>query len=127
MQKLVSQYFRRIEIAIDGCNSILCNYGRLFSFNFIFPFIMKESKQYWLIKSEPNTRLHNGKDIKFSIEDLEKCNTSIWDGVRNYEARNILRDRMKPGDLCLFYHSSCPIPGIVGLARIITEGYPDRK
>ena len=90
-------------------------------------FIMKESKHYWLIKSEPNTRLHNGKDIKFSIEDLEKCNTSIWDGVRNYEARNILRDKMKLGDLCLFYHSSCPIPGIVGLARIITEGYPDRK
>jgi len=72
---------------------------------------------YWLLKSEPNT---------YSIDDLaneEKKRTS-WDGVRNYQARNHMRD-MKNGDLCFFYHSSCPEPGIAGVVKIVRQAYPD--
>jgi len=74
--------------------------------------------RYWLMKSEPNV---------FSYDDLlraESC-TSGWDGVRNYQARNYLRDDMKIGDGVLFYHSSCPEPGIAGLAEIASAAYPD--
>ncbi len=73
---------------------------------------------YWLMKSEPDS---------FSIDDLaarpEK--TEHWDGVRNYQARNMMRDQMKKGDLIFFYHSSCKQPSIVGIARVIKEAYPD--
>jgi predicted RNA-binding protein with PUA-like domain len=73
---------------------------------------------YWLMKSEPG---------EFGIDDLERRpgQTEHWDGVRNYQARNILRDRMKPGDLVFFYHSNCEVPGIVGIATIVREAYPD--
>jgi predicted RNA-binding protein with PUA-like domain len=73
---------------------------------------------YWLMKSEPDV---------FSIDDLENRpnQTEPWDGVRNYQARNMLRDEMKKGDLAFFYHSSCEIPGIVGIIEIAKEGYPD--
>ena len=73
---------------------------------------------YWLMKSEPDA---------FSIDDLanKPKQTTPWDGVRNYQARNMMRDQMKKGDLIFFYHSSCKQPGIVGLARVITEAYPD--
>ncbi|HVY53610.1 MAG TPA: EVE domain-containing protein [Gammaproteobacteria bacterium] len=73
---------------------------------------------YWLFKSEPNT---------FSIDDLAKrpAKTSPWDGVRNYQVRNLLRDTIKPGDLAFFYHSSCPVPGIVGIMEVVKKGYPD--
>lgn len=73
---------------------------------------------YWLMKSEPN---------EFGIDDLSaKPNqTEHWDGVRNYQARNMMRDQMKIGDLVFFYHSNCDAPGIVGIARIAREGYPD--
>ncbi len=73
---------------------------------------------YWLMKSEPDA---------FSIEDLAKRpkQTEPWDGVRNYQVRNWLRDSMKPGDLAFFYHSSCKTPGIAGIVEIITAGYPD--
>ena len=73
---------------------------------------------YWLIKSEPG---------EFSIDDLAAMpgKTDHWDGVRNYQARNMMRDDMKKGDLALFYHSSCETPGIVGVATIVREGYPD--
>lgn len=74
--------------------------------------------RYWLMKSEPDT---------FSIDDLAKApgKTEHWDGVRNYQARNIMRDQMKKGDQVFFYHSSCKEPGIVGLAEVVKEAYPD--
>jgi predicted RNA-binding protein with PUA-like domain len=73
---------------------------------------------HWLLKSEPDS---------FSIDDLAKApkQTSAWDGVRNFQARNMLRDSMKKGDLAFFYHSSCDIPGIAGIVSIAREGYPD--
>ena len=73
---------------------------------------------YWLMKSEPG---------EFSIDDLRECpaKTEPWDGVRNYQARNTLRDEMKKNDLAFFYHSSCEEPGIVGIMTIEKEGYPD--
>lgn len=70
---------------------------------------------YWLIKSEPDV---------YSIADLKRDRTCIWDGVRNYQARNFLREMM-PGDLVFFYHSNTKIPGIVGLARVIETGIAD--
>jgi predicted RNA-binding protein with PUA-like domain len=78
---------------------------------------MKEEKKYWLMKSEPGV---------FSIDDLMKSpdKTTCWDGVRNYQARNFMRDEMKTGDLILFYHSG-KNPSVVGIARVIKEGYPD--
>lgn len=74
--------------------------------------------QYWLMKSEPDA---------FSITDLMKRpkKTEPWDGVRNYQARNMMRDQMKKGDLVFFYHSNCKEPGIVGIAEVVKEGYPD--
>lgn len=73
---------------------------------------------YWLMKSEPDA---------FSIDDLRQRpkQTEPWDGVRNYQARNMLRDQMKKGDLAFFYHSSCAEPGIVGVMEIVRAGYPD--
>jgi len=73
---------------------------------------------YWLFKSEPET---------FSIDDLIKRpkQTEPWNGVRNYQVRNMLRDQIKQGDLALFYHSSCTPPGIVGIMEITKSGYPE--
>lgn len=73
---------------------------------------------YWLMKSEPG---------EFSIDDLSArpSKTEPWDGVRNYQARNIMRDEMKPGDQAFFYHSACEEPGIVGIVRIASDSYPD--
>ncbi len=73
---------------------------------------------YWLMKSEPDT---------FSIDDLynKPDRTEHWDGVRNYQARNMMRDDMKLGDQVFFYHSNCDMPGIVGIMEIVKEGYPD--
>ena len=72
----------------------------------------------WLLKTEPDT---------FSIDDLRACpdGTSGWDGVRNYQARNRLRDEMCKGDTVLIYHSSCPQPAIVGEACVVSDPYPD--
>jgi predicted RNA-binding protein with PUA-like domain len=74
--------------------------------------------RYWLVKSEPDV---------FSIDDLAKAKnaTTYWDGVRNYQARNTLRDLMKVGDQVLFYHSNASPPAIAGLAKVVKEGYPD--
>ncbi len=74
--------------------------------------------QYWLFKSEPDA---------FSIDDLAKRpkQTESWDGVRNYQARNFMRDEMKLGDKIFFYHSSCKEPAIVGLAEVVKESHPD--
>ena len=73
---------------------------------------------HWLFKSEP---------ASFSIDDLGKApkQTTAWDGVRNYQARNMLRDSIKKGDLAFFYHSSCDVPGIAGIISITRSGYPD--
>jgi predicted RNA-binding protein with PUA-like domain len=73
---------------------------------------------HWLMKSEPES---------FSIDALARAprKTTCWDGVRNYQARNMLRDEMKRGDLAFFYHSNCETPGIVGIVEIVREGYPD--
>ncbi len=73
---------------------------------------------YWLFKSEPDA---------FSLEDLKsmKGKRDHWDGIRNYQARNLMRDQMKKGDLAFFYHSSCKVPGIVGVVSIVKEAYPD--
>ncbi|WP_421620713.1 EVE domain-containing protein [Alkalilimnicola ehrlichii] len=73
---------------------------------------------YWLMKSEPD---------EFGIEDLKQRPDQIepWDGVRNYQARNMMRDQMKVGDLAFFYHSNTKPPGIVGIVEIVREGYPD--
>ncbi|WP_339904235.1 EVE domain-containing protein [Pseudomonas guineae] len=70
---------------------------------------------YWLMKSEPD---------ELSVHDLQRLEQTRWDGVRNYQARNFLRS-MQPGDLLFFYHSSCPEPGIAGIARIVSAAYPD--
>jgi predicted RNA-binding protein with PUA-like domain len=71
---------------------------------------------YWLMKSEPHA---------FSIDDLKASRRHSWDGVRNYQARNMMRDEMKKGDLAFFYHSSCKEPGVVGIMSVVREGYPD--
>jgi predicted RNA-binding protein with PUA-like domain len=74
------------------------------------------AKRYWLMKSE--------EDV-YSIRDLERDGTTHWEGVRNYEARNLMRDQMKVGDGVLFYHSNTKPPGVAGLATIARAGYPD--
>lgn len=79
-----------------------------------FIFIMR----YWLLKTEPSV---------FGIHDLNKCpkKTDLWDGIRNYQARNFIRDLMQPGDQAFLYHSRVQEPGIVGICNIISQGYPD--
>ena len=71
---------------------------------------------HWLMKSEPDA---------FSIDDLERKGQEAWDGVRNYQARNFMRDGMRVGDKVFFYHSNCAEPGIVGIAEVATDAYPD--
>jgi len=71
---------------------------------------------YWLMKSEPDA---------YSIDDLARDKTEPWDGIRNYQARNMMRDDMKIGDDVLFYHSSCKVPAVVGLAKVASGAYPD--
>jgi predicted RNA-binding protein with PUA-like domain len=78
-----------------------------------------KDKQFWLMKSEPEV---------FSIDDLQKApgKTTCWDGVRNYQARNYLRDSIKKGDLVFFYHSNAEPSGIAGIAEVVKEGYVDK-
>ena len=71
---------------------------------------------YWLMKSEPDA---------YSIDDLERDGREPWDGIRNYQARNMMRDDMRIGDKVFFYHSNCKEPGVVGIARVASEPYPD--
>ncbi len=77
------------------------------------------TQHYWLFKSEPNT---------FSIDDLARSpnQTAPWDGVRNYQARNTLRDNIQIGDEVFFYHSSCAVPAIVGIMEVVKAGYPEK-
>jgi len=73
-------------------------------------------KHYWLMKSEPGC---------YSIDDLKRDKKTHWDGVRNYQARNFMRDDMEVGDPVLFYHSGAEPPGVAGLARVCKKAYPD--
>ena len=74
---------------------------------------------YWLFKTEPDT---------FGVDDLARARgqTTAWDGVRNYQVRNMLRDQVRAGDRGFFYHSSCAVPGIVGVVEVVRAGYPER-
>lgn len=74
--------------------------------------------KYWLFKSEPST---------FGVDDLARARgaTTTWDGVRNYQVRNMLRDEVRRGDRGFFYHSSCEAPGIYGIVRVVRSGYPE--
>jgi predicted RNA-binding protein with PUA-like domain len=76
----------------------------------------RRATHHWLMKSEPDV---------YSIDDLQREGQACWDGVRNYQARNIMRDRMQQGDLVLFYHSNAKPPGVAGVARVCREAYPD--
>ena len=73
---------------------------------------------YWLMKSEPDV---------FGVDDLARApkRTTGWEGVRNYQARNMLRDDFRKGDLAFFYHSSCEVPGIAGVVKVVREAYAD--
>lgn len=73
-------------------------------------------KRYWLMKSEPDV---------YSIDDLARDGTTSWSGVRNYQARNFMRDDMKVGDLVLFYHSNAEPPGVAGIAKVVRTAHPD--
>ena len=79
---------------------------------------MPRRVNYWLLKTEPST---------YSIDDLaaESKQTTCWDGVRNYQARNFMRDKMKVGDRVLIYHSNAKPPAVVGVARVVRQAYPD--
>ncbi|MCA9090202.1 MAG: EVE domain-containing protein [Planctomycetaceae bacterium] len=74
------------------------------------------TRKYWLFKSEPSC---------YSIDDLERDGTTFWDGVRNYQARNMLRDEIQPGDRVLFYHSNADPMAIAGTCEVVKPGYPD--
>ncbi len=71
---------------------------------------------YWLMKSEPSV---------YSIDDLKRDKTTSWEGVRNFQARNFMRDAMKKGDHVLFYHSNAEPSGVAGVAEVVREGYPE--
>jgi len=80
------------------------------------PCLSDSNVTYWLMKSEPDT---------YGIDDLERDRMEPWEGVRNYQARNMIRDDMKPGERAFFYHSSCETPAIVGIVKIASRAYPD--
>ncbi|MGW8283406.1 MAG: EVE domain-containing protein, partial [Gemmatimonadota bacterium] len=71
--------------------------------------------RHWLVKSEPGS---------YSLDDLQRDGSTYWDGVRNYQARNLMRE-MRIGDLVLFYHSNADPPGVAGIAEVVREAYPD--
>ena len=77
---------------------------------------MNTRRRYWMMKSEPDA---------FSIDDLARVGTEPWNGVRNYQARNFMRDGMRVGDGVMLYHSNCTVPGIAGLATVASPAYPD--
>ncbi len=77
---------------------------------------MPRPQRFWLMKSEPTS---------YSLDDLQRDGRTGWSGVRNYQARNLLRDEVKPGDAVLFYHSNAEPPGVAGTAQVAREGHPD--
>lgn len=80
------------------------------------PPMAERARKHWLVKSEPDV---------YSIDDLARDGRTMWDGVRNYQARNSMRDEMAIGDLVLYYHSNASPPGVAGVARVCGEAYPD--
>ncbi|TFK62720.1 DUF55-domain-containing protein [Pluteus cervinus] len=80
--------------------------------------------RYWLLKAEPDSRVVKGKDVKFSVDDFEAVQTSPWEGVRNYQARNFMKE-MQIGEQAFFYHSNCKNPGIAATAEVAKMAYPD--
>ena len=80
------------------------------------PVQVSEKMNYWLMKSEPDA---------YSIEDLERDGREMWDGIRNYQARNMMRDEMRIGDKVFIYHSNCKQPGIVGIMKVASKPYAD--
>jgi len=83
--------------------------------------------KYWLMKAEPNSRIENGVDVKFSIDDLAAVtDPEPWEGVRNYVARNNMM-AMKQGELAFFYHSNCKVPGIAGIMEVVQENLVDGR
>ena len=88
------------------------------AFSFVNPELRFPIMPFWLMKSEPD---------ELGIDDLAAApgRTTAWSGVRNYQARNFMRDRMRIGDKVFFYHSSCPEPGIAGIAEVASAPYPD--
>ncbi len=98
-------YFRG---SIQSLRDKLCG---LFSIQFL-----KDRMAYWLMKSEPDA---------YGIDDLKRDRREPWDGIRNYQARNMMRDDMKVGDKVFFYHSNCKEPGVVGIMKIASKPYPD--
>jgi predicted RNA-binding protein with PUA-like domain len=107
----------------DGTKAVIFPY-RLNSFKMIAAWLAPvppagvpfETMRYWLFKSEPDV---------YSIDDLARDGVTYWDGVRNYQARNLLRDEIAPGDQVLFYHSNAEPPAIAGLAEVVRGGYGD--
>ncbi|OSX59516.1 hypothetical protein POSPLADRAFT_1150140 [Postia placenta MAD-698-R-SB12] len=82
------------------------------------------SPKYWLMKAEPDSRIVKEKDVKFSVDDFDSVKTTPWEGVRNAEARNLMKE-MKVGDKVLFYHSNCKTPEAHCLSQVSQEAYPD--
>ncbi|EJF62226.1 hypothetical protein DICSQDRAFT_58814 [Dichomitus squalens LYAD-421 SS1] len=80
--------------------------------------------KHWLMKAEPDSRVVKGKDVKFSVDDFEAVKTTPWEGVRNAEARNLMKE-MKVGDKVLFYHSNCKNPALCACAQVTKEAHPD--
>jgi predicted RNA-binding protein with PUA-like domain len=78
--------------------------------------VQEGNTRHWLVKTEPDS---------YSIDDLQRDGRTCWNGVRNYQARNFMRDAIKEGDPVLFYHSGAEPPGVVGIARVVRAGYPD--
>jgi predicted RNA-binding protein with PUA-like domain len=78
--------------------------------------MVRKLMAYWLMKSEPDV---------YSIDDLERDGREMWDSIRNYQARNMMRDDMRIGDKVFFYHSNCKEPGIVGISRVVSKPYAD--
>jgi predicted RNA-binding protein with PUA-like domain len=83
-------------------------------------FVLENAMRYWLMKSEPD-------EVSFDDVLAAPKRTVAWFGVRNYQARNFMRDQMAIGDGVLFYHSSCAVPGVAGLAEVVSEPYPDES
>ena len=106
------------EAKLDGSNK---KQNKL-TFDDVLP-----SRKYWIMKSEPNERFVKRVDVSFGISDLmaEDKQTAEWEGVRNNEAKNNLKE-MQEGDLAFFYHSSCRDPGIAGIVEIVKSAYPDQ-
>lgn len=107
-----------MPLNLETCALLIAPRKKIRYFNHKPAFTLKVIMSYWLMKSEPDV---------FGIDDLNQRpnKTEPWDGVRNYQVRNMLRDQMQLNDLAFFYHSSCETPGIAGIIKIVKTGYVD--